>query len=144
MGRPTQSIAITVPAVVVAALDDLKHSNGKMTFGGVAHDRRWLATLALGWLQHTFPDAERRALIREAQMGQTEPIAQLYSVLQSDPLDHLGLPKSDSEIIDKALRLTALAKSVTLTSYDSHMIFTAQHRGLRAYKLPEAVLTEDH
>lgn len=133
----TQSIAITVPAVVVAELDDLKHSNGKMTFGGVAHDRRWLATLALGWLERAFPGVDRRTLIRKAEIGQGGPIPQLYAVLQSDPLDHIGLAKPDSEIIDNALRLTALAKSVTLASYDSHMIFTARHLGLRAYKLPE-------
>lgn len=135
--HPAQSIAITVPAVVVAELDDLKHSHGKMTFGGVAHDRRWLATLALGWLERVFPGVERRALIRQAEMGDDGPITQLYAVLQSDPLDHIGLAKVDSEIIDNALRLTALAKSVTLASYDSHMIFTARHLGLRAYKLPE-------
>ncbi len=135
--HPTQSIAITVPTVVVAELDDLKHSNGKMTFGGVAHDRRWLATLALGWLERAFPGVDRRALLRDAAIGDNGPIPQLYAVLQSDPLDHVGLAKADSEIIDNALRLTALAKSVTLASYDNHMIFTARHQGLRAYKLPE-------
>lgn len=136
--HPTQSIAIVVPAVVVAELDDLKHSNGTMTFGGVAHQRRWLATLALGWLERTFPGVERRALIRNAEMGDRGPVTQLYAVLQSDPLDHVALPRADSEIIDNALRLSPLAKTVTLASYDTHMIFTARHLGLRAHKLPEA------
>lgn len=71
----TQSIAITVPAVVVAELDDLKHSNGKMTFGGVAHDRRWLATLALGWLERAFPGVDRRTLIRKAEIGQARSLS---------------------------------------------------------------------
>jgi len=133
--HPSQSIAITVPAVVVAELDDLKHSNGKMTIGGVAHERRWLATLALGWLDRTFPDDDQRTLIRPAAVGDDGPITQLYAVLLSDPLGHVALPKADSEIIENALRLTGLAKSVTLASYDSHMIFTARHLGLRAHKL---------
>ncbi len=135
--HPTQSIAVTIPETVVAELDNLKHSNAKMTFDGVAHDRRWLATLALGWLDRTFPDVERRALIREAATSEIGPVTQLYAVLLSDPLGHVSLPKPDSEIIDNALRLSPLAKSVTLASYDSHMIFTARHLGLRAFHLPE-------
>lgn len=133
--HPTQSIAITVPAVVVAELDDLKHSNGKMTIGGVAHDRRWLATLALGWLDRTFTGVDRRALLRPAAMGDSGPVAQLYAVLLTEPLGHIPLAKADSEIVENAMRLTALAKSVTLASYDSHMIFTARHLGLSAHKL---------
>ncbi len=42
------------------------------------------------------------------------------------------------EIIDNALRLAPLAKTVTLASYDSHMIFAARHLGLRAHKLRES------
>ena len=136
--HPTQSIAVAIPAVVVAELDSLKHSNGRMTFDGVAHDRKWLATLALGWLERTFPAVERRTMIREAQISVAGPHPQLYAVLLSDPLEHVGLPKADSEIIDNALRLHASAKSVTLASYDAHMIFTARHLGIRAVHLPEA------
>ncbi len=130
--RPTQSLAITIPAVVIEELDDLKHSNGKMTFDGESHDRRWLATLALRWLQNLFPSDGQRAVIREAAMGAAGPIPQLYAVLMFDPLDHISLPKPDSEIIDTALRLQPFAKSVSLVSYDAHMIFTARHLGLRA------------
>lgn len=95
--HPTQSIAITVPAVVVAELDDLKHSNGKMTIGGVAHDRRWLATLALGWLDRTFPDVDQRTLLRPARTGDSGPITQLYAVLLSEPLGHIPLPNNPGE-----------------------------------------------
>ncbi|MFF1571371.1 PIN domain-containing protein [Leifsonia sp. NPDC058292] len=135
--HPTQSIAITIPAVVVEELDDLKHSNGKMTVDGEAHDRKWLATLALGWLQRTFPSDERRTLIREATIGESGAIPRLYAVLMSEPLDHVALPKADSEIIDTAFRLRPLAKSVTLVSYDTHMVFAARHLGLRAALPPE-------
>lgn len=73
--------------------------------------------------------------MRPAGTGESGPVAQLYAVLLSEPLGHMPLPKADSEIIENALRLTSLAKSVTLASYDSHMIFTARHLGLSAHKL---------
>ncbi len=133
---PTQSIAITIPAVVVEELDVLKHANGKMTFGGVAHERRWLATLALGWLDRIFPAEERRVHLHRA-VAVAGVVPPLYAVLLSDEPGHTPLNKADAEIIDSALQLGSFAKTVTLASYDSHMIFAARHLGVRAHKLLE-------
>jgi hypothetical protein len=134
--HPAQSVAITVPAVVVEELDRLKHANGKMTFDGVAHERRWLATLALGWLDRTFPGQDRRVPLRRSSAS-ADLAPAVYAVLMSDDPGRTPLSKADSEIIDSALRVGQFAKTVTLASYDSHMIFAARHIGLRAHKLAE-------
>jgi hypothetical protein len=132
-----QSIGIAIPSIVVDELDNLKHTNGKMMIDGVNHERRWLATQALGWLEGAFPGVEQRVLLRRAAMTGASPLPELYAVLTSEPLSHIRLPKADSEIISRALALVPIAKSVTIASYDTNMIFAARRLGLHAVKMPQ-------
>ncbi|MCU1471017.1 MAG: hypothetical protein JWQ39_2166 [Glaciihabitans sp.] len=133
----TQSIGVAVPQVVVSELDNLKHVNGKMIVDGVAHEKRWLATLALGWLEWQFPDTSSRTLLRAAAMTPAGPTPELYAILVDEPLSHSRLARADSEIIARALNLRGVAKTVTIASFDSNLIFTAKRLGLHAVKMPD-------
>ncbi|MDN4613184.1 PIN domain-containing protein [Leifsonia sp. F6_8S_P_1B] len=135
--RRGQSIAIAIPAVVIEELDTLKHANGKMEIDGESHDRKWLATLALGWLRRTFVSDFQRVEVRPFSRGESGPSSALYAVLMFESLHHRPLPKNDSEIIDTALSVRPFAKSVTLVSYDLHMVFRTRHLGVRAIVPPE-------
>ena len=55
-----------------------------------------------------------------------------------DDLDHVRLPSADAEILDQALAIQPFARTVTVASYDSNLIFMARQLGLRAHLFTES------
>lgn len=139
--RPHEAITLGIPIAVVEELDSLKLSNASMNIRGVKHATRTLARHALKVLDELFPAQWHRSDLRLSGPDENGINGELHAVLMIDDLDHVRLPDTDAEIIDRARELTAFATTVAVASYDNALLFRARNEGLNAFK-PENDLEE--
>ncbi|MFE4950146.1 PIN domain-containing protein [Leifsonia sp. NPDC056665] len=133
--RPHESIGLVTLSVVIDELDSLKTASGDMTnVGGKTYSRRSLAQRALNHINATFTSDASRVLLREASLDPLKgAVPALQQMLILDDLEHTRLPSADAEIIDQALGIQSFARSATVVSYDSNLVFMARQLELGAH-----------
>ena len=139
LDEPDRPIHLVAPIAVVDELDNLKnrgHDNKKYraAYSLAVLDRvissRDTYTIGgiTGHLLHSPVDTKA-----DTTANRRAPIT---VELLLDPPDHIQLPNTDDEIVDRAMSIQSLAgKSVTMVSYDTGMIMRARSSGLEVVKL---------
>ncbi len=131
--RPHEPISLGIPMTVVEELDRLKLATGEMSFGGKKYARRTLARRALSWLDETFPDQNFSTRLRQGQISQGPPTADLCAVLMIDDLRRDRLTRPDLDILDDAAGLRPFVSEVAVATYDHAMRFRARSLALKAF-----------
>ncbi|MBU2662648.1 hypothetical protein KOI35_03935 [Actinoplanes bogorensis] len=141
-GEINRGIHLVVPIAVIDELDNLKNRGHEA--------KKWRAAYSLAVLDRVISGKKKnvagavyghvlRAATRSTGDGPALERGPVTIDLLLDPPDHVRLPNTDDEIVDRAVNVQALAgKPVTLVSYDTGMIMRARNAGLDVIKLVQA------
>jgi len=120
-------VVLAIPMKVIDELDTLKDRGDKI---------RGKARLALKMIEDTFRGglSTRLMLERSVSSGSQMNSAIMMKIVEDD-LEHVPLAMADSEIVDRALSVSSLAKQTWVITNDTGMRFRAVSAGLRTDKL---------
>jgi rRNA-processing protein FCF1 len=117
-------ISLVIPIQVVEELDTQKDRG--------APEARTLARMTLKWLDDIFGDGYHDDTIEAAGTA----FGRFTFRLLVDDLDRVPLPRTDADIIDRALALQPFVERVIVVSEDRSMRFRAKAAGLGATGMP--------
>jgi hypothetical protein len=129
-----QVTRLLLPILVVDQLDDLKQSKTPHV--------RWRARHTLQVLDSLLQDPRGFATLREPILvpfggtGRSAPRGEVSVEIVFDPPDHVRLPSSDDEIVDRAVAIQILiGQPVRFLTYDTGQSLRARAAGLQVTKL---------